>query len=162
MKKLLLVLLFSVIALCSTAQLPIEFSIQGRASTVNGSLGAELQVNNFAVSESCRPMFEDVSSAITAFTLYLKENYLKSQPYFTLGYSSLDCAYKDYKYINIRDMKFYPAIFLLVGYRTIAYEVSPRLSGKAGLGFIFGHYSRLTFELSINYVLFKNKKNDSK
>lgn len=147
--------------LCS--QVPIEFGINGKGSDINGLLGAELQVSNFSLSESWRPMGGNVHSAVTTVSMYFEENhYLKSQPYISLGYSTNGFAhpgtYDIYGYYDINDVHFYPAVFFLIGFKTIIYDISDRLSGKAGLGMTFGPYGHLlSFELSINYVLFKNK-----
>lgn len=165
MKKLLTFLTILFLTLCTYSQIPIEFGIHARGSDINGILGAELQIGSISISESWRPMTKGVNSAITALSVYfINREVFNSIPYVTFGYSTKGYPYTPcletylYGYYDLAEIGFYPAVFTMFGVKTIIPEISERFSGKAGIGLTiseYGHY--FSFELSINYVLFKNK-----
>lgn len=162
--KILLILFILLFSLYLNAQIPIEVSVFGGGSDINGILGTELQVFNFSLSESWRPMSKDINSYVTTVTTHFKKNYFESCPYFSVGYATKGYPYLDkYNILNYekKDIKYSPAIFLMAGYKTIIYPISDRLSGKAGLGLTLSEHGEVfSFELLINYVLFRNKLNN--
>ena len=96
----------------------------------------------------------ETNSFTTSFSWYLNKTILQAQPYFTGGYASKGYGYS----INeFNDMNYIPGGFILVGVRSTIPEISDRLSGKGGFGFTFSENGGFfSFELSINFVLFKN------
>jgi hypothetical protein len=169
--KNILLFLFLVCSLALSAQ-PIrtELSIQARGSDINGLLGVELQLGNFGISESWRPMTNGINSFITTISLYASEFNFDPQPYVTIGYATKGYAYistpdsipLDNPYVgyDLNNATFIPCMFLLVGVKSTIYNVlDNRLSGKAGAGItISDNGQQFSFELSMNYILFKNRK----
>ena len=161
MKKILISIIFIIVSIIGYSQIPIEFGIHARGSDINGILGAEFQILNFSISESWRPMTKGVNSSVTTLSIYFKKRYYDSSPYIRFGYSTKGYPkskfdFNTYSY-DLTCVDFYPAGFMMIGFKTIVSEISDRLSGQGGIGFTFSEYGHFfSFELSINYILFKN------
>lgn len=162
-KKLSFLLLFF-ISVTINAQIPVEFSIQARGSDIVGVIGAELQVDNFSINYSCRPLVRDVNSYVTTLSMYFKYNqFFESQPYASIGYATKGYPYSDNltHYYEPMNLKFSPAIFILGGFRTKLNDVTPGLSAKTGIGMTLSEQGEcFSFEVGLNYVLFKSFLND--
>lgn len=163
MKHIVLFIFLIFYSLNLNAQIPIELSIQGRGSDINGLLGAELQIGNYGLYQGWRPMGNNVHSYVGTFSKYFNKNeFFQAYPYISLGYSSNGKAYSEtfaLKYYDKNNIHYKPAIFMLFGMKS---DITKSLYGKAGLGLTLSNYGQpvFSFELSINYALFKNKKHE--
>lgn len=162
MRKNILFLVLFLISTLTYSQIPVELSIKATGSNVMGIIGGELQIYNFSISETWRPLIKNVNSYITTGTYYFKENdYFKSQPYASLGFATKGYPYADHFYMIGYDLepveiKFAPAIVVMGGLKTI---IANRFTGKGGIGITLSEHGQcFSFEVGFSYTLFTNKR----
>jgi len=154
-------LLFLSIGLYSQ-QIPMTLSVHATGTDISGILGAELQLNRMSISEGWQPMINGVNSLVTTFTFYGK-SWQQSCWYFSSGYSTKGYPYYDGTYTynlyyDKNDIKFSPATYFMIGYKSVIYEISNRLNAKGGLGITLSEYgTSFSFQLSVSFIILKSK-----
>ena len=168
MKRNIIIVLLIFICITLNAQIPTALNVRIGDSEVKGFVGVEYQVSKYSISGGWRPgntpAGHTTNSFDVALTLYGKP-WNKSSLYFSMGMASEGIIYltgidPKFNIVNFYDVE--PSMIAMIGYRSnlndISRDISNRLSIDVGLGYnVSKCHDLFTFEILINYVLFKNK-----
>jgi hypothetical protein len=163
MKKNIIVLIFFILSIALSAQIPKALTVRIGDSELKGLAGVELQVSRFSISGGWRPGHlpyggSMINSFDLALTIYSKQWY-ESSWYLSIGRASRGIVYatKLNIYSGLNEYKAEPSIIGILGYRTNFFpDFNNRLYIDTGFGYNIGKNSNLfAFEVVINYALFK-------
>jgi len=166
MKKLFLAIAFCIISISLSAQVSNAFSAHIGDSWVNGLLGAEYQVSNYALSVGWipgrfpYPCRKDINSLSAAFTIYEK-NWNEDCFYISTAYASEGFQYAQYSPASNMIITGYhttPSIIVLIGHKSVVDKTG---YFKFGVGLnASGQGDKFEFEILLGLNIFKNKTNE--
>lgn len=170
MKRNIIVTLLIFIRITLTAQTPMALNVRIGDSELKGFVGVEYQISKYSISGGWRPGSTPAGHTTNSFdialTLYGK-SWNESSLYFSMGMASKDIVYVANINPEINVINFYSvesSMIAIIGYRSNLNEISRGLSNRfsidVGLGYnVSKHNDLFTFEVLLNYALFKNKPN---
>jgi len=166
MRKLFLAIALFVISVSLSAQVSNAFSAHIGDSWVNGLLGAEYQISNYALSVGWipgrfpYPYRKNINSLSAAFTVYEK-NWNEDSFYISTAYASEGYPYAKYgKESNMLITGYNTAssIIVLLGHKSVIDKTG---YFKFGFGLNASEQGdKFEFEIMLGLNIFKNKTNE--